>query len=98
MKKLELTDEMKKYGGSDPELLKRFIKEFFDFSGLRKAGVFTKEMRGDYYAQAKRLCIFLGLNTIFEYGKDELRCHITYVDGKRPEGEGFITEIPSIYE
>ena len=45
--KLEITEEMKKYGGSDPELLKRFINEFFDFSGLRKAGILTKEMIGD---------------------------------------------------
>lgn len=96
--KIEITDEMKKYGGSDPELLKRFIKEFFDFGTLRKAGFFTKEMRNDYYAQAERICKFFGLNTVFEYGKDETRCHISYVEGKRPPEEGFITTIPSIYE
>lgn len=96
--KIEITDEMKKYGGSDPELLKRFIKEFFDFTSLRKAGFFTKEMRNDYYAQAERICIFFGFDNVFEYGKDETRCHISYVEGKRPKDESFITTIPSIYD
>ena len=96
--KKEITEEMKKYGGSDHKLLKGFIKEFFDFTSLRKAGFFTKEMKNDYYAQAERICKFFGLNNIYEYGEDETRCHISYLDGKRPKDEGFITTIPSIYE
>mgnify|MGYP001547740347 FL=1 len=94
----DLTEEELQKGGKDPELLKRFMKEFFPYSILRKAGLFTKEMRGDYYAQAVRVCNQMGLSTIYEYGSQEIRCHLTYMEGKRPEGEGFITVIPSIYE
>ena len=85
-------------GGSDPELLKRFIKEFFHFPSLLKAGFFTKEMKNDYYAQAERICHFFGYESVFEYGAEEITCHITYAEGKRPKDEGFITVIPSIYD
>lgn len=87
-----------KQGGKDPELLKRFMKEFFPYSDFKKAGVFTKEMKGDYYAQAKKICNQLGLSSIYEYGSQELSCHITYVNGKRPPDEPFVTTIPNIYE
>lgn len=80
------------------EVLKRFMKEFFPFGEFRKAGFFTKEMRNDYKAQAERVCTFFGLATVFEYGAKEISCHISYTDGKRPIGEGFVTIIPSIYE
>ena len=85
-------------GGSDPELLKRFVKEFFHFPSLLKSGFFTKEMKNDYYAQAERICHFFGYKSIFEHGAEEIRCHITYVEGKRPKDEGFTTVIPSIYD
>jgi|GEM_PF-1623689 len=92
------TEEQLKYGGKDPALLKRFMKEFFPYGHFRKIGIFTKEMRGDYYQHAMRICEFFGLKSIYEYGAIEVRCHMTYVKGKRPPGEGFITVIPSIYE
>jgi hypothetical protein len=92
------TDEEIRLGGKDPELLKRFMKEFFPFGHFRKIGIFTKEMRGNYYAQSVRICKLCGLSTIYEYGSKEFRGHLTYVDGKRPEGEPFVTVIPSIYE
>lgn len=92
------SEEQLQYGGKDPNLLKRFMKEFFPFSELRKVGFFTKEMRGNYYAQAVRVCKRLGLRSIYEYGSKEIRCHLTYVDGKRPENEPFVTVIKSIYE
>ena len=85
-------------GGSNAGVLKRFMIEFFPFTELRKAGFFTKEMKGDYYAQAKRVCDFFGYKSVFEYGAKEIRCHLSY-DGERPENDKeFITVIPSIYD
>lgn len=80
------------------EILKRFMKENFHFPTLRKAGFFTQEMKGDYKAQAERICLFFGYKTIYEYGAEEIRCHVSYVEGKRPTNEGFMTVIPSLYE
>lgn len=74
------------------------MKEHFDFNGLVKAGIFTKEIKKDYKAQAEKICNFLGLKTVFEYGSEEIRCHVSYVKGKRPTDEPFITVIPNIYE
>lgn len=79
-------------------LLGRFMREFFPFSELRKVGFFTPEMRGDYQAQAKRVCDFFGYQTVYEYGKDEVRGHLSY---DHPEARGntpFVTIIPSIYD
>lgn len=87
-----------KHGGKDPKLLKRFMKEFFPYSEFKKAGIFTKEMKGNYYAQAVIVCNFLWLSSIYEYGSQDISCHITYVEGKIPDNEEFITLIPSIYE
>jgi hypothetical protein len=85
-------------GGSDAGVLKRFMVEFFPFTELRKAGFFTKEMKVDYYAQAKRVCDLFGYKSVFEYGAKEIRCHLSYV-GERPENDKeFITVIPSIYD
>lgn len=94
----EITPRQLEAGGRDYGVLKRFMIEFFPFSELRKAGFFTKEMRGDYYAQAERICHFFGLKSVYEYGAIEVRCHISYV-GQRPDDDReFITEIKSIYE
>jgi len=83
-------------GGSDAGVLKRFMMEFFPFTELKKAGFFTKEMKGDYYSQAKKVCFFFGYKSVFEYGAKEIRCHLSY---KRPENDKeFITVIPSIYD
>ncbi len=84
----EITLERKK------ELLESFLKEFFDFNSLCKAGLFTKEIKKDYNKQAEILCRFLGLESIYEYGAKEIRCHITEV---KPNNNPFITVIPSIY-
>ena len=72
------------------EVLKNFMKEHFDFKGLCKAGFFTKEMKNDYPAQAERVCMRLGLKSIYEYGTEKISCHISYEKGKRPENEGFV--------
>lgn len=83
---------------SGDDLLKSFMKEFFPFSEMRKMGMFTKEMKNDYKAQSERICHFLGLKTIYEYGVEEVTAHLSYVKGKSPKGEPFLTVIPSIYE
>jgi len=58
--------------------LKSFMKENFDYAGLKECGFYTKEIKfNDYEAQAKRVCSFFGLNSIYEYGKNEIRCHLT---------------------
>ena len=79
------------------DVLKRFMQEFFPYTQFKKMGFFTKEMKGDYKAQAERVCWFFGYETVFEYGANEIRCHITY-DKKYHPNESFITVIPSAYE
>jgi hypothetical protein len=98
MKKTDISEELIGYGGKDPGVLKRFMKEFFPFGALKKEGFFKPEMKDDYYAQAKRVCVWFGYETVFEYGAKEIECHITYAKGHRPEGEPFVTVIPSIYD
>jgi hypothetical protein len=86
------------------KVLERFMKEFFHFPTLRKAGFFTKEMKGDYKAQAERVCQHFGYKTVFEYGAQEIRCHITelgnegYIQPFSERTEPFITVIGNIYE
>lgn len=79
----------------EDEVLKNFMEEFFDFKTLCKAGFFTPEMKGDYKAQASRVCQFFGFKTVYEYGAKEIGCHITEA-GERTEP--FVTVIPNIYE
>ena len=78
------------------EVLKRFMREFFPFSPLQKAGFFTKEMKGDYKSQSKRVCDFFGYETVYEYRAQEIRVHLT--ETNREPNTPFITAIPSIYE
>lgn len=85
-------------GGKDAGVLKRFMQEFFPYTEFKKIGLFTKEMRGDYYSQAQKVCHYFGFTSVFEYGSRQINCHITYVEGFRPENEGFISTIKSIYE
>lgn len=82
----------------DAGVLRRFMQEQFPFALLKKAGFFKSEMKNDYEAQAKRVCQFFGYETVYEYGAKEIRCHISYAEGQRPEGEGFITVIPGTYD
>ena len=78
---------------SDEKVLENFMKEFFPFNEFKKAGIFTKEMKGDYKAQSEKIRIFFGYDSIYEYGAETIHCHITYAKGKRPKGEGMITTI-----
>jgi len=91
----------------DDILLEKFMKEFFDFNSLLKAGFFTKEMRRDYKAQAERVCHLFGYKTVYEYGSQEIRAHLSYAPGERPlhvnpqgelKEEPFVTVIPNIYD
>jgi hypothetical protein len=89
----------------DPKLLKKFIGEQFPIKELFKVGFFTKEMKGDYSAMAKRICNWFGYETVYEYGAKEIRCHISptniehHVDVNGVlQSEPFITVIPSIYD
>jgi hypothetical protein len=88
------------------KVLENFMKEFFPYGQFKKIGFFTPEMKGDYEAQAKKVCHFFGYKTVYEYGSKEMRGHITF-SGDRPlsinnngelEPEPFITVFPSIYE
>jgi hypothetical protein len=90
---LQFTDKEK------DEVLERFMKEFFHFPTLCKVGFFTKEMKGDYKAQAERVCQRFGFKTVYEYRATATEgIHISYADGKRPDGEPFAFKIKSIYE
>jgi len=68
----------------EKKALKSFMKAHFDFSGLKQVGFFPKEMKHtDYEGQAKKICEYFGLESIYEYGKHEIRCHITYAENER---------------
>lgn len=89
----------------EDKVLENFMKEFFDFNMLLKAGFFTKKMKRNYKAQADKVCHFFGYKTVYEYGSREINCHISFAD-KRPlvvnhlgelTEEPFMSTIPSIY-
>jgi len=66
--------------------LKNYLKEHFDFSALKKIGVFSKEMKcTDYEGQAKRICALFGYESVYEYSKHEIRCHISYAEDRTIE-------------
>jgi len=79
-------------------VLERFMKEFFPFRDFMRIGFFTKEMKGDYKAQAKKVCNFFGYETVYEYRAKEVRCHISNANPADHQGEPFITVIPNIYD
>lgn len=76
------------------KLLESFMKEFFPYGEFKRAGIFTKEMKGDYPSQAQRICNRLGLNSIYEYGKDEIVCHISYDSGLKHDKAGVESATP----
>lgn len=48
--------------------LRSYLQENFDFSNLKKAGFFPKQMKfNDYEGQAKRICQYLSLTSIYDY-------------------------------
>ena len=67
-----------------PEVvLENFMKEFFCFDSLLKAGFFTKEMRGNYEAQAERVRTFFGFETVYEYGAKKFKALVNHTDPKK---------------
>jgi hypothetical protein len=90
---MELSEEQK------DETLKNFMLEHFDFDSLKKVGFYGKDIkRKDYKAQAERVRWYFGYKSVYEYGTEEIRCHISYV-GDRPlkvEEDGNLTEEPFI--
>ena len=88
---MELTQEEK------DRTLKNFMEEWFYFDGLVSIGFFQEEMRGDYKAQADKLCNFFGYESIFEYNTKQISVHLS-IDGERPKGyESFTTTIEPWY-
>jgi hypothetical protein len=82
---------------NNPNLLKDFMEEFFDFKSLKKIGLFKKDIKkDDYEAQAARICQYFGMESIYEWRKDEIRCHISEVNPNPTDP--FVTVLPSIYE
>lgn len=68
---------------AEAEKLKAYMEENFWFSGLKKAGVFPKEMKFNNYAgQAAIICHRFGLDSIYDYSNIGRGCfaHITYVN------------------
>lgn len=48
--------------------LKTYLKNNFDFSVLKKAGFFSKDIKStDYEKQAERICHHFGFKNIYEY-------------------------------
>ncbi len=90
-----MTEQQLKCGGYDSGVLERFMKEFFPFNNFKKAGLFTKEMKGDYYAQAERICKYFGYETIYKYRSEETRCHLS-LGGDR-QGENIIKKMEKEY-
>ena len=82
----------------ESKALKSFLKENFAYSSLKKAGFFKDVKFNDYEGQAKKLCDFFGYKNIYEYGKHEIRCHISYA-GDRPievDENGKLKTIPFV--
>lgn len=68
------------------EKLKQFLNDHFHFATLKKAGLFSKDIKfNDYEGQAKRICESLGIQSIYDYteiGKG-VRYHVTEVKHNR---------------
>lgn len=85
--------------GEKERLLKNFLEEHFDFTELKKVGFYDKTIkRKDYQKQVDRICQFFGYDTVYQYNFKTTYAHISYADGKRPEGEPFLTEFKAWHE
>jgi hypothetical protein len=61
--------------------LKDYMRGNFDFSSMKKAGIFKDLKFNDYEGQAKVICRMFSLESIYDYsniGRGEY-CHISYV-------------------
>ena len=62
--------------------LKDYMRENFDFSVMKKAGIFKDLKFNDYEGQAKVICRIFSLDSIYDYsniGRGEY-CHISYAN------------------
>lgn len=62
--------------------LKEFMQDHFDFSTLKKVGIFKGLKFNDYEGQAEVICNFFSLESIYDYtniGRGEY-CHISYAN------------------
>jgi len=85
--------------GEKELLLKNFLTDHFDFNELKKVGFYNKGIKKtDYQKQADRICLFFGYKTVYEYNFKTTYAHLSYADGKRPEGELFLTEFKAWHE
>ncbi len=68
---------------AEAERLKAYMQENFWFAGLKKAGVFPKEIKfNDFAGQAAIICRVFGIESVYEYsniGRGQF-CHITYAN------------------
>lgn len=61
--------------------LKEYLQDNFDFSSLKKAGFFKKDLKfNDYEGQAKVICHFFSLSSIYDYSEigKGARVHFSY--------------------
>jgi len=63
---------------NEDKVLQRFMKEHFPFRELKDAGLFTQKMKGDYQAQAERVRKYFGYTNVYEYGAEEVSCHLSF--------------------
>ena len=88
-----MTEERRLY------LLKNFIEEHFDYDDFRAVKLFDETIkRDDYDKQSEIICEYFGLKTIYEYLFEPITCHVTYVEGKRPKDEPFVTTIKAWHQ
>lgn len=68
----------------DIQKLKKYMKDNFDYSGLKKCGVFKDIKHNEYIAQAERIKKFFGLQSIYDYGKYgiDTGCGDFFINGK----------------
>lgn len=52
------------------------MRDNFDFSSLKKAGIFPKDMKfNDYEGQAKIICYIFSLDSIYDYSNIGRGCY-----------------------
>ena len=82
----------------ESKALKSFLIANFSYKDLKKAGFFKDIKFNDYEGQAKKICDFFGYKNIYEYGKHEIRCHISYSESRPIEVDekGQLKTIPFV--
>lgn len=81
----------------DIKILTKFINNNFDVKTMVKIGFFKSK---DPLHIADRICTFFGYDSIYEYGKEPIRAHLSYY-GDRPKHvneKGELKEEPFITE